>query len=89
MTAPAPDGQLLLLYGGGAGEVFCSRVQLHSSSSSSSSSSSIELKPSVSPAFELRDRGHIRTIFTIRARADGDGVQAVGLLCDVQPAAVV
>ena len=86
MTAPAPDGQLLLLYGGGAGVVFCSRVQLHSSSSSSSS---IELKPSVSPAFELRDRGHIRTIFTIRARADGDGVQAVGLLCDAQPAAVV
>jgi hypothetical protein len=71
VTCPAPDGQLLLLYGGGAGELFCCTVILRGSGGS-------DLKPCTSPAVELRDRGHSRTIFSVRARATVDDVQVVG-----------
>ena len=72
VVCPAPDRQLLLLYGGCAGELYCCRVQLHSST--------IDMKPTLSPVVELRDRGHSRTIFAIRARAAVDDVQVVGAM---------
>ncbi len=72
VMCPAPDRHLLLLYGGGAGELFCCRVQLYSST--------IDLKPSLSSVIELRDRGHSRTIFAIRSRATIDDVQVVGAI---------
>ena len=70
VTFPAPDKQLLLLYGGGAGELFCCRVQVLSSGGT-------DMRPSASSAVELRDRGHSRTVFAIRARAAVDDVQVV------------
>jgi hypothetical protein len=70
VVCPAPCEQLLLLYGGTAGELFCSKIQLQSTSST-------DVKPSASSAVELRDRGHSRTIFTIRARSTAVGVQVV------------
>ena len=72
MMSPAPDRQLLLLYGGGAGELFCCKVQVPITSG--------DLKPSVTSATELRDRGHSRTVFAIRARAAVDDVQVVGTM---------
>lgn len=41
------------------------------------SSGGSDLKPSASSAVELRDRGHSRTVFAIRARAAVDDVQVV------------